>query len=250
MRLINEALQAGWLPNAANATPRLNEFIADYRQAEQALQPIAPSGAEDAHEGRDARLAVRGSYTTLGDEVPRGTIRFLGGPGSRAYEGASGRLELARNFARDDNPLTARVYVNRVWHYLFGAGIVRTVDDFGHLGETPSHPELLDWLAKRFMAEGWSTKQLIRMLVTSSAWRQASTRIRRDHRGSENRSGITCPCGASAETVRDAILAASGRLDPALYGPPINPHRVAGTQPSASLPDRSTAMGAAACTRR
>lgn len=230
VRLINEALQAGWLPNTLDATPRLRDIIADYRQAEQALQPDRTIGsAEDAYEGRDARLAVRGSYTTLGDEVPRGTIRFLGGPGSRAYESASGRLELARDFAREDNPLTARVYVNRVWHYLFGAGIVRTVDDFGHLGETPSHPELLDWLAKRFMAEGWSTKQLIRMLVTSSAWRQASTpdpaAVTADP---ENRLWHHMPLRRlEAEAIRDAILAASGRLDTALYGPPINPHRVA-----------------------
>src|SRR5690606_18876824 len=97
------------------------------------------------------------------------------GPGARAFDASSGRLELARNIARDENPLVARVYVNRIWHHLFGTGIVRTVDDFGHLGEAPSHPELLDWLAQRFMAEGWSTKKLVTMIVSSAAWRQAST---------------------------------------------------------------------------
>src|SRR5205823_5029312 len=81
----------------------------------------------------------------------------------------SGRLELADAIASPGNPLTARVMVNRVWHHLFGNGIVRSVDDFGHVGELPSHPELLDYLAHRFVAEGWSIKKLIRAIVLTRA---------------------------------------------------------------------------------
>ena len=230
VRLVNEALAAGWLPNTLADRPELAALVARYRETEKQLRPARVIGSvDDWHEGRDARLGIRGSYTNLGDPVPRGTISLLGGPGARIFSDGSGRLELARNIASEDNPLTARVYVNRVWHYLFGAGIVRTVDDFGHLGERPSHPELLDWLARRFMDEGWSTKNLIRLLVTSSAWRQGSvaapTAVAADP---ENRLLHHIPLRRlEAEAIRDAMLTASGRLDSALYGPPINPYRVA-----------------------
>src|SRR5262249_40632615 len=128
--------------------------------------------AADWNEGRNERIGVRGSYTDFGDEVPRGGPRFLGGGHSASP--SSGRLELARGIASDKNPLTARVYVNRVSAYLFGEGLVRTPDDFGHLGQKPSHPELLDYLAARFIQEGWSHKKLVTLLVTSSTWRQSS----------------------------------------------------------------------------
>ena len=230
VRLMDEALQAGWLPNTAAASPELARLVAQYRETEQRLQPARVVGSvADWREGRDARIGVRGSYTDLGDETPRGTIRFLGGPAARDCAESSGRLELARNIASEQNPLTARVYVNRVWHHLFGEGLVRTVDDFGHLGETPSHPELLDWLARRFMDDGWSTKKLVALLVTSATWRQDSAAnpeaVTADP---ENRLWHHMPLRRlQAESIRDAILAASGRLDPALYGPPVNPYRVA-----------------------
>lgn len=230
VRLLNEALALKWLPNDPAAQPALAAIAARYREAEKLLQPERAVGTvDDWHEGRDERIGVRGSYTSFGEEVPRGTIRFLGGPGARTYGAASGRLEFARNIASADNPLTARVYVNRVWHYLFGAGIVRTPDDFGHLGELPSHPELLDWLARRFVAEGWSTKELVRLLVNSRAWQQSSQAhpeaVTADP---ENRLLHHMPLRRlEAEAIRDAMLAASGRLDATLYGPPVNPHRVA-----------------------
>jgi mono/diheme cytochrome c family protein len=230
VRLLNEALALNWLPNDPAANPDLAAIAARYRETEKRLQPDRVVGSvDDWYEGRDERIGVRGSYTVFGDVIPRGTISFLGGPGARAFGASSGRLELARNIASDANPLSARVYVNRVWHHLFGAGIVRTPDDFGHLGELPSHPELLDWLARRFMAEGWSTKKLIHMLVTSSAWRQRSVpnpaAVVVDP---ENRLLHHMPLRRlEAESIRDAMLAASGRLDSALYGPPINPFRVA-----------------------
>src|SRR5207342_3629405 len=112
----------------------------------------------------------------LGKLVPRGfprVIEIADAPQPPADR--SGRLELARWLTSPSHPLTARVITNRVWRYLFGAGLVRTTDNFGFTGEKPTHPELLDTLAVRFMADGWSLKTLVREIVLSRAYRQAST---------------------------------------------------------------------------
>lgn len=228
--LINEALLAGWLPNSRGETLRMDRLVQEYRETERRIRPDRVIGSvDDWNEGKDERIGVRGSYTVLGDEVPRGNIRFLGGPGTRAYRESSGRLELARSIASDQNPLTARVFVNRIWHYLFGVGLVRTVDDFGHLGETPSHPELLDWLATRFIDEGWSVKKLVTLMVSSATWRQSGlaegVAVVADP---ENRLWHHMPMRRlEAEAIRDAILASSDRLDDSLYGPPVDPSRTA-----------------------
>ncbi|MFM8470554.1 MAG: DUF1549 and DUF1553 domain-containing protein [Limisphaerales bacterium] len=228
-RLLNEAIAAKWLPNAATNVA-LAPLVAAYRAAEKRLQPDRTIGsATEWNEGRDERLSVRGSYTDFADAVPRGNIRLLGGVATREVASASGRLELARSIASDANPLTARVLVNRVWLHLFGEGLVRTPDDFGHLGEKPVHPELLDYLAARFVAEGWSLKKLVKLMVTSATWRQASTTsaaaLTKD---AENRLWHHFPQQRlDAESIRDALLAVSGRLDPALGGEPIDPYRTA-----------------------
>ncbi len=228
VRLINDALAAKWLPNEPLTNPTLAKWVARYRETEKRLQPDRVIGTtDDWKEGRDERIGVRGSYTDLGAEVPRGNIRFLGGAASLADPQSCGRLEFAQSIASDQNPLTARVFVNRVWHHLFGAGLVRTVDDFGHLGELPSNPELLDWLAQRFMADGWSVKKLVKLLVTSATWRQSSiaseTALLADP---ENRLWHHLPMRRlAAEEIRDAILSAAGRLDTSRYGPPIDPYR-------------------------
>ncbi len=228
--LLEEALSAGLLANTAGATPALSKLVEQYRALEKQLQPDRVIGsAADYHEARDERIGVRGSYTTFGDTVPRGGIRFLRLAPERTAAKSSGRLELAHALADERNPLTARVFVNRVWGYLFGEGLVRTPDDFGHLGERPSHPELLDWLASRFMEEGWSVKKLVRLLVTSAVWRQAgSPDPRAVAADPENRWWHHLPMRRlEAEAIRDALLAVSGRLDPALYGTPIEPWRAA-----------------------
>src|SRR5690606_4771559 len=126
----------------------------------------------------------------------------------------SGRLELAEWITQADNPLTARVYANRVWHWLFGHGIVRTVDNFGTTGEEPSHPELLDFLASRLIEEGWSTKRLVRRIVLSRTYRQSVAAepplLEADP---ENRLfGRAERRRLDAECIRDAILAISGTL--------------------------------------
>jgi hypothetical protein len=191
------------------------------------LQAVAPkrsmamSPAEEK-EIEDAHVHIRGSVHTLGDVVPRGFLQVAtSGPAPEFPKEQSGRVQLADWIAGADNPLTARVYVNRTWHWLFGAGIVRTVDNFGTTGELPSHPELLDWLSAKFVRDGWSTKKLVRTIVLSRTYRQASAADAKviaadpDNRllGRANRHPL------EAECLRDTILAVSGKLTPAKDGP-------------------------------
>ena len=230
VRLLDEAIQSKLLPNDLETSPELAKLAADYRAAEQNLQSDQTIGsAADWNEGRDERLSIRGSYTDFGEEVPRGNIGFLGGAAARSVPASTGRLELARSIASEQNPLTARVFVNRVWLHLFGEGLVRTPDDFGHLGQPPTHPELHDYLAARFMREGWSLKKLVTLLVTSATWRQSS--LASDAAltvDAENRLWHHMPLRRlEAEAIRDSMLAVSGRLDARLYGPPIDPYRTA-----------------------
>lgn len=227
VRLINWMLQNKLLPNDA-AAPRLAVEVRRYRQLLSTIDPDLTVGSiADLNEGRDERIAVRGSYTDFGEPAARGNIRFLSSISSKPSARGSGRLQLAQAFTDSRNPLTARVYVNRVWQALFGEGLVRTVDDFGHLGEKPSHPDLLDFLARRFMDEGWSTKKLVRLIVTSATWRQSGTATAAAHADDpENRLLHHVPLRRlEAEEIRDAVLAVSGRLDQVCYGPSIDPHR-------------------------
>ncbi|MFM8223554.1 MAG: DUF1553 domain-containing protein, partial [Planctomycetaceae bacterium] len=228
--LLNDALVSGLLPQQLAVDPELRAAVEQYRSLERQLAPEATAGSvADWLEGRNERLAVRGSYTDLGPEVERGGPRFLGGARQRRAQQASGRLELAEQIVDPANPLWARVYVNRVWHYLLGSGLVRTPDDFGHLGEAPEHPELLDHLAAGFMASGGSTKWLIRQIVGSSFYRQGynpdPTAWVRDP---ENRWWHSLSRRRlEAESLRDSLLWASGRLRDTLYGEPVEPYRTA-----------------------
>jgi hypothetical protein len=120
------------------------------------------------------RVFRRGNPANRGDEVPRQFVEVLAGPDRQPFEHGSGRLELAQAIIDPHNPLTARVIVNRVWMHHFGAGLVRTPSDFGTRAEPPSHPELLDWLASRFIEDGWSLKKLHRRIMLSQTYQQAS----------------------------------------------------------------------------
>lgn len=175
----------------------------------------------------DSPLLVRGNPKTPGPIVPRRFLTALDAAPLSSPATGSGRLELARKIVAPSNPFPARVLVNRVWHHLFGRGIVPTVDNFGALGRKPSHPALLDWLARRFIRHGWSIKRLIRDIVTSKTYRMSSTVT--GTRGAsidpENRWLWRAPVRRlQAETVRDAMLAVAGRLDPTLGGPSIPLH--------------------------
>lgn len=172
-------------------------------------------GVRDASPG-DAYLLVRGEISQRKGKVPRGFVEVLtpdGTPEIPATE--SGRRELADWLTSEANPLTARVAVNRVWLHLFGQGLVRTADDFGLNGEKPSHPELLDSLAAQFMAEGWSTKALIRSIVTSHTYQLSTAMDSRAYATDPDDTLLwrTRPRRLDAEAIRDAMLAASGQLD-------------------------------------
>ncbi len=184
-------------------------------------------GGTDLDPGQDCRLNIRGVYADLGDPVPRGYVRALAGERNGSGPTGSGRMEVAHLVASSENPLTARVFVNRVWHSVFGSGIVETTDDFGHLGDKPSHPELLDYLADRFVGDGWSVKRLVRMLVMTETFQQSShTNAQAREVDPTNRQLHHYPLRRlDAESIRDSILAVSGRLDPQLFGGLIDPYR-------------------------
>jgi hypothetical protein len=157
----------------------------------------------------DPRVFVRGNPANPGDEVPRRFLEVLAGTDRKPFAEGSGRLELARAIARADNPLTARVWVNRVWMHHFGTGLVATPSDFGLRAEPPSHPELLDWLAAEFMANGWSLKQFHRQVMTSTVYRQSSRRRpEQDAIDSDNQLLARMPVRRlEAEILRDHVLA-------------------------------------------
>jgi hypothetical protein len=171
---------------------------------------------------QDVPIHIRGSYNGLGRIVPRHLPGIFGESPAPITSG-SGRLELARWIARPDNPMTARVIVNRVWQHHFGEGIVRTPSNFGKLGATPSHPALLDWLADRFVRDGWSIKRLHRQIMLSAVYQQASTATAEQLRSDpDNRwLGRVSPRRLEAEAIRDAMLVAAGRLDRTPGGPAI-----------------------------
>jgi hypothetical protein len=170
---------------------------------------------------QDVPIHIRGSYTRLGPKVPRRLPVLLAGDQQAPITHGSGRLELAKLVASKDNPLTARVIVNRIWQEHFGDGIVRTPSNFGRLGDLPTHPELLDWLADRFIRDGWSMKVLHRRIVLSAVYQQAST-VGQDvlRKDPDNRwLGRMNARRLEAEAIRDAMLSVTSRLDPARGGP-------------------------------
>ena len=167
-----------------------------------------------------AVLLKRGNHLTPGDKVKRGFPAILTDQPSALPLQQSGRLELARWLIDKDHPLTSRVMVNRVWRWHFGSGLVRSTDNFGRLGEDPSHPQLLDWLAHRFMESGWSLKKLHRRIVLSSTYQMSSAKHERAIKlDPENRLLARFPIRRlEAEIIRDNILAASGLLDRKMGG--------------------------------
>jgi hypothetical protein len=234
VRLVNWLLDAGLLTNrrGVSSIPDITALVGQYRKTEAALaEPWTVNGMADVEPGFDYRVNLRGDYDQLGPAVPRGYLRALlpssAGEEVRFATSHSGRRELAERIASPHNPLTARVFVNRVWHWLFGAGLVATPDDFGHAGEKPSHPALLDYLASRFVTEGWSLKKLVREIVLSETWQQGqSAQPGALTIDPTNRLLHHYPVRRlEAEPIRDAILFVSGALDEQLFGPSINPHR-------------------------
>ena len=173
-------------------------------------------GVSDAARSVNSRIRIRGEVSNKGSEVSRGFIQVLSGK-KRPHFGttSSGRLQLASWLTSEENPLTARVMVNRVWHHLFGRGIVRTVDNFGETGERPTHPELLDHLALHFQKDGWSIKRLIRKMVLSHTYRMSSEFSKAHYAidpGNESLWRMRQK-RLDAESLRDSMLAIGGELD-------------------------------------
>jgi hypothetical protein len=205
------------------------EFFAktDTRHGSSAPVPLTPTlslgGREKPSAARSGSDAPS-SATAGGSRLPllKGEGR---GEGEKHVRGsASGRLQLADAMASPTNPLTARVMVNRLWHQLFGRGLVPTVDNFGRLGDKPTHPELLDYLAVKFIEDGWSTKKMIRFLVTSRAWQmssESSARAREVDPANELLSHFRVR-RLEAEAIRDSLLAVSGELDATMFGRPVS----------------------------
>jgi hypothetical protein len=212
-------------------TPALDPLLAELALLDAAAPPplafahgVAEGGVPGSpHAGlHDVALHVRGRYDRLGPVVARRLPRVLTAADAVALAPTgSGRRELARFLAEPIHPLVARVAVNRVWQHHFGTGLVATSGNFGRLGEPPSHPELLDWLAARFVAEGGSWKALHRRIVLSSTWRQsvraAAATLSADPE--DRLLGRFRPTRLDAEQLRDALLCASGELDLAQGGP-------------------------------
>ncbi|MCA9236990.1 MAG: PSD1 domain-containing protein [Planctomycetales bacterium] len=196
--------------------------------AETAREDLPPA-LVDKPEPVTPVVFLRGNPGMPGPSVPRGFLTCLSTDGPRPFEHGSGRLELAQAIASPDNPLTARVWVNRVWAHLAGRGLAATPSDFGVRGEPPTHPELLDWLACRFIADGWSTKALIRRIVLSRTYRQSSAPA---DNGSAALAENVDPENRllwharrkrlDLEAFRDSVLAAAGSLDLTVGGPPVS----------------------------
>ena len=185
--------------------------------------PAVPKahGVRDMDHPENMKITIRGNPRALGDEVPRGFLSVVSDRQPEIRDGQSGRRELAEWITSEDNPLTARVAVNRIWQKLFGVGLVRSVDYFGLPGESPSHPELLDHLALQFMRDGWSQKRLIRSLVLSRTYGLDSAHDDLAHAADpENRLLWHGNCfRLDAEALRDTMIFISGKLVSSTGGP-------------------------------
>ncbi len=192
----------------------------------EATHPGAPARAMvmvDKPSPVEPHVFLRGNPGRPGKAVPRQFLKVVSTVERKPFKQGSGRLELAEAIARKDNPLTARVMVNRIWMYHFGRGIVGTPSDFGLRGDPPTHPELLDWLASTFVEKGWSIKAMHRLMMLTDAYARSSTatpdQLRIDPTNTwlarQNRRRL------DFESMRDSLLASAGRLDPAVGGKPV-----------------------------
>jgi len=208
---------------SSNTCARLDGLKTELAAAKKALPEKYPflHILADAKEAHDMPLHKRGDPYNLGEPVPRHFLSVLGDPQPASLNTGSGRLDLANQIASAANPLTARVIVNRIWHYHFGAGLVRSLSNFGAAGDRPSHPELLDDLAVRFVENGWSIKKLHREILLSSAYAMSSHASEQALAADpENRLlSRFNRRRVDVETLRDSMLSVSGDLQLEMGGP-------------------------------
>ncbi|MEC9009051.1 MAG: PSD1 and planctomycete cytochrome C domain-containing protein [Planctomycetota bacterium] len=218
------------LGNQQQMSPELRKSYSDELEAARtAYRAIPKAMAVNDGTGADLEIFLRGNHLTRGPRVPRRFPRIAAGFSQQPLAGpGSGRLELARWVGSDRNPLSARVLVNRIWQAHFGHGLVRSPDNFGHLGQRPDNQPLLDWLSLRFVADGWSIKQLHRRIMNSDAYRMSTIADAETRR----KAGLSDPDNRllwkmnrrrmHAEVLRDSLLALSGQLDETMGGQPID----------------------------
>ncbi len=233
------ALRAAFLETWGPAKP-----VADLKLELSALRRSLPTVMvmQDLPTARPAFLLERGAYDKPGEPVQRAVPSPLP---QLAPDAPRNRLGLAQWLVDGKNPLTARVAVNRLWQTIFGVGLVKTTEDFGVQGETPSHPELLDWLATEFVRSGWDVKHLVRLMVTSAAYRQASTATPDlAARDPENRLLARGPrVRLPAEAIRDQALFAAGLLVEHVGGPSVMPYQPAGLWKETAMQDMNYTQG-------
>jgi hypothetical protein len=219
----NALLQAGLLDTSAfpPVTKKIAEIEATIPVPQRALAICEGTG-------RDEHVFVRGNPKTPGEDAPRLRLAVCFTENQMVPPSpGSGRLELANWITSPTHPLAARVMVNRLWKHHFGTGIVSTPDDFGHMGEKPSNPALLDWLASEFVRQGWSIKRMQRLMVLSDTYRMSSRATDPDAERKDPKNTLLHRMPVrrlEAEAVRDALLAVSGRLSGKMYGPSIHPY--------------------------
>ena len=221
------ALARYWALEADNDT---RKAVAELHKIDREREAIRMRGAVTfvMHERTDqqpvAHVLYRGQYDQMRDEVHPKTLSVLP---PMPEDAPRNRLGLAEWIVSPNNPLTARVTVNRFWQEVFGTGIVKTAEDFGSQGEPPSHPELLDWLAVDFRESGWDVKRLFRLMVTSAAYRQSAVESEeKEQKDPDNRLLARGPrFRMDAEMIRDYALAASGLLRPQIGGPSVKPYQ-------------------------
>jgi len=225
----SEQLEAFYVERyGSDALRQHSHRLKELRNAEDAIQKsiLAVSVMHEADEPRPTYVLTRGQYDQPAERVEVDVPAILGG----LAQGARNRLAFARWLVAPSNPLTSRVAVNRLWRQCFGVGLVRTDGDFGLQGEPPTHPELLDWLAVRFVESGWDVKALMKLIVTSAAYRQSSnfTPLLRE-RDPENRLLARGPrYRLSAELLRDQALSLGGSLVERIGGPSVKPFQPPG----------------------
>jgi len=204
---------------------KLGHSIAGIEKELKKVVPETTLVMQEMESPRETFVMLRGDYEALGDAVQAGTPKTL--PRDDRMDATGDRMELARWLTSAENPLLARVTVNRWWAELFGAGLVPTLEDFGTQSESPSHPELLDWLASELIESGWSMKHLHKLMVTSSAFQRSAELTAASVAGDPvNRYLSRGPrFRLSAEMIRDNALAISGLLSEKMYGPPIMPYQ-------------------------
>ena len=244
VQIVNWLLSNELLPLTAGSKQTIQQQHAKYHDlVKQIPEPTRALTMVDGS-SENEHLFIRGNHKTLGDVVPRKFLTAIIGPQEAQPYSGSGRLDLARQIATPENPLTSRVLVNRIWHHLTGRGIVPSVDNFGVLGARPTHPELLDHLALKFITDGWSIKSLLRTILLSRTYQMSSTlNPQQNDKDPENKLLHRMRMRRlQGEPIRDSILYISGELSSEMYGPSIPVHltkhmpgRGSGTFPSGPL---------------